>query len=111
MRGETDAGPPARTPPWSLTGRLVWKQARFDGELEVRRVGGQDRIAAFERPTDGYTLVNLKAAYRPFADHDVRLFAEARNLTDAEAREHASFLKDIAPQPGRNVRAGVAVSF
>jgi iron complex outermembrane receptor protein len=111
VRADTEVGPAARTPPWSLTGRLVWKQPRFDGELEVRRVGAQDRVAAFELRTEAYTLVNLKAAYRPFEDHDLRFFAEGRNLTDEEAREHASFLKDIAPQPGRNFRAGVAVSF
>ena len=111
VRGETDIGPAARTPPWSLMGRLVWKQTRFDSELEVRRVGGQERVAAFELPTDGYTLVNLKATWRPFEDKDLRFFVEGRNLTDEEAREHASFLKDIAPLPRRNLRAGLTWAF
>jgi iron complex outermembrane receptor protein len=39
------------------------------------------------------------------------LFVEARNLTDEEAREHASFLKDLAPLPGRNFRMGLAYRF
>lgn len=109
VRGDTGAGPAARTPPWSLTGRLVWKQPRFDTELEVRRLGAQDRVAAYELPTDGYTLVNLKAMLR--LTPEVRYFVEGRNLTDTEAREHASFLKDVAPAPGRSLRAGIAVSF
>ena len=62
-------------------------------------------------PTDSYTLLNLAAAVRPFSDRNVTVFAEARNLTDEEAREHASFLKDIAPLPGRNLRVGVAYRF
>ena len=59
----------------------------------------------------GYTLVNLRGAVRPFADKDVTVFAEAHNLTDEEAREHTSFLKDIAPLPGRNLRIGVSYAF
>ena len=79
--------------------------------MEVRHVGEQDRTAAFELPTASYTLVSLKGAVRPFADRNVVLFAEAANLTDEEAREHASFQKDIAPLPGRNFRAGVTYRF
>ena len=45
------------------------------------------------------------------ADRNVTLFAAASNLTDTEAREHASFQKDIAPLPGRNIRLGVTYRF
>lgn len=111
VKADTDLGPAARIPPWSLTAGLDWTSRRFDAGLEVRHVGEQDRTADFERPTDAYTLVSLKGAVRPFADTDVTLFAEASNLTDEEAREHASFQKDIAPLPGRNFRAGVTYRF
>jgi iron complex outermembrane receptor protein len=111
VRASTDLGPAARIPPWSATAGLEWASRRFDAGLEVRHVGGQDRTAAFERPTDSYTLVSLKGAVRPFADRNVTVFAEASNLTDAEAREHASFQKDIAPLPGRSLRAGVTWRF
>jgi len=77
----------------------------------VRHVAEQDRVAELELPTNDYTLVNLTGAWRPLADRNVTIFAEARNLTDAEAREHVSFLKDIAPMPGRNFRFGVAYRF
>ncbi|HYC97517.1 TonB-dependent receptor domain-containing protein [Brevundimonas sp.] len=111
VRATTDLGPAARIPPWSVTAGLDWTSRRFDAGLEVRHVGEQDRTAAFERPTDSYTLVSLKGAIRPFADRNVTVFAEASNLTDAEAREHASFQKDIAPMPGRNLRAGITWRF
>ena len=68
-------------------------------------------MAEFELPTDGYTLVNLFGAWRPFNDQAITLFAEGRNLGDEEAREPASFLKDIAPLPGRNFRLGVSYRF
>lgn len=108
---QTDQGPAARIPPWSATGRLVWTSTPFDASLEVRRVGEQDQLATHELGTDGYTMVNLSGSWRPFADKGVTLFAEGHNLTDAEAREHVSFLKDAAPLPGRNLRVGVSYRF
>lgn len=111
VRGDTDLGPPARIPPWSATGRVVYAGPRIEARAEVRRVGEQDRTAAFELLTDGYTLANLYGSIKPLAGSDVTLFAEVRNLTDEEAREHASALKDIAPLPGRNFRAGIAYRF
>ena len=112
VHAQTDFGPAARIPPYSVTGRLAWTSTRFDVSAEVRHVGEQDRVAnEFELPTDDYTLVNASVAVRPFAQQNVTLFAEARNLTDEEAREHVSFLKDIAPLPGRNLRVGVAYRF
>jgi len=111
VRASTDLGPAARIPPWSVKAGVDWTSRLFDVGLEVRHVGEQDRTAAFELPTDSYTLVSLKGAVRPFADRNVILFAEAANLTDEEAREHASFQKDIAPLPGRNLRVGVSYRF
>lgn len=111
VRAETDLGPAARIPPYSLTSRLVWTSTPFDASLEVRHVGEQDRLANHELGTDAYTMVNLSGAWRPFADKAVTLFAEGHNLTDAEAREHVSFLKDVAPLPGRNFRAGISYRF
>ncbi|KQY89509.1 TonB-dependent receptor [Brevundimonas sp. Root1423] len=108
---QTDQGPAARIPPWSVTGRLAWTSTPFDASLEVRHVGQQDELAAYELGTDGYTMVNLSGSWRPFADKAVTLFAEGHNLTDTEAREHVSFLKDVAPLPGRNLRVGVSYRF
>ncbi len=108
---DTDLGPAARIPPYSLTGRVKYGSTPVDLSLEVRHVGEQDEVAEFETPTDSYTIVSLFGAWRPFDDQNVTLFAEGRNLTDEEAREHASFLKDIAPQPGRNLRFGVTYRF
>ena len=41
----------------------------------------------------------------------MRVILEARNLTDAEARLHTSFLKDQVPLPGRNLRAALVLDF
>lgn len=112
VHGKTDLGPPARIPSWSLAGRGVYDGGWWSGQLELRRVGGQDRVADLELPTDGYTLVNAQLTVRPLKDRqDLRVFLEGRNLGDVEAREHASFLKELAPLPGRNFRLGVGYRF
>jgi iron complex outermembrane recepter protein len=111
VRGSTDQGPPPRIPSWSATGRLIYDAERYSLTGEVRYVAEQDRVAAFEAPTADYTLVNLRGEYRLQSLQGVRLFAEGRNLTDVEAREHASFLKEIVVQPGRSLRIGAAATF
>ena len=72
----------------------------------------QNRVAQFETATPAYTLVNLSAAWRPWGTfRPVSITLSANNLFDVEARRHASFLKDYAPLPGRDIRAGVRIEF
>lgn len=111
VRGSTDLGVPARVPPWAVTGRAIWSTARLEVQGEVRRVASQNRVAAFELPTDSYTQVNAMVTYKPIADSGLRVFIDGRNLTNETIREHVSFLKDFAPSPGRSVRAGFAWRF
>ena len=111
VRGETDLGVPARIPPWSLTGKVIWTAPRAEAHVEVRRVASQGRVATFETATDGYTSVDAMLTVKPFANPALRVFIDGRNLTNEEIREHVSFLKDIAPSPGRSIRTGVAWRF
>ncbi|WP_332773548.1 TonB-dependent receptor [Phenylobacterium sp.] len=111
VHGETDLGPAVRIPPWSVTGRAVFEGGWWTGKLELRQVGEQDRVAAFEIPTDSYRMLNASLVMRPFADKGLKVFVDARNINDAEAREHASFLKDLAPLPGRSFRIGAGYTF
>jgi len=111
VRGATDFGAPPRIPAYGLTGELAWNSEPLDLEFEVRQVGDQTRTAPFELPTDGYTALNASLAWRPIADTPVTLSLRGRNLTNAEIREHASFLKDIAPSPARSVSASLSWTF
>ena len=112
VRGDTGAGSAARIPPYSVTGKIGWKTAAYSAELELRHVGAADQhLAPFELPTDSYSLVNITAYWKPVADTSWRLFLDAHNLTDETAREHVSFLKDVAPMPGRSIRIGSALTF
>jgi len=111
VRGDTDLGAPARIPPWSLNARAELDLGRWTTRMTVRKVGDQDRVTDFELPTDGYTTADLYLGWSPDRTSGLTLYVEGQNLTDEEVREHTSFLKDLAPLPGRNLRAGMAWRF
>lgn len=108
--GSGDALP--RIPPVRYGARLSYEDGRWHALVEVRRAARQERTAHEESATPGYTLLNASVSYLiPTPRLTYELFARGRNLTNAEAREHTSFLKSYAPQPGRGVLAGVRMTF
>ncbi len=101
-----------RMPPVTVKSALELQSGLFDFGIDIRWSGEQKKTAASELPTDGYVLFNLDLDVRPFKDHpEISFFARGRNLTNEEARISTSFLKDVAPLPGRDVRLGVKLVF
>lgn len=101
-----DNGPVPRIPPMRVLGGIEAQGDRINGRLEVEHVFDQNRIAAFETTTNGYTMVNATLGFSPFGkDSKTSILISANNLFDVEARRHASFLKDFAPLAGRDIRA------
>ncbi|MGP1281918.1 MAG: TonB-dependent receptor [Parasphingopyxis sp.] len=105
-------GPIPRIPPLRLLGGIEAQSDRFDARAEVEWVDEQDRVAAFETPTDDFTLVNASLAWRPWGRaNGTSFFASVNNIFDVNARRHASFTKDFVPLAGRDFRFGVRFSF
>jgi iron complex outermembrane recepter protein len=101
-----------RIPPLRLKGGLELASDVLSLRGEVEWADDQERIAAFETPTDGFTLVNLLASWKPLGeDGGVTLIASANNLLDVDARRHASFTKDFVPLGGRDLRVTARFSF
>lgn len=72
----------------------------------------QDDVAAHERATDGYAMVDVDLSYRfALGNSDLLLFLRGSNLLDEEARRHTSPLKEIAPLPGRSAHFGARAEF
>ncbi len=105
VRGELSGGGNLpRIPPRRLGVGLDYHGAHWTAGAEVREVAEQDRLAENETPTEGYTMVNAELGYRLFLGEQVLdLLLRGRNLTDEEARNHVSFLKDLVPLPGRDL--------
>ena len=101
-----------RIPPLSLLGALEAQTTAFDVRGEVQWFDSQNRVTAFETPTDSFTLVNALVAWRPLAGNkNVTVQVAADNIFDVVGRRHASFTKDFVPLVGRNFRASVRLSF
>jgi len=103
-----DGGDLPRTPPLRFGTQFTYQNEQLSAHLDVTRYEKQDKIATGETATDGYTLVDASISYDlPMFDQDIALYLKGNNLTDTEARVHSSFLKNIAPRPGRNIAVGI----
>lgn len=103
-----DGGDLPRTPPLRVGTQLSYQTESLSAHLDITHYAKQDRIDASETVTDGYTLVDAFVAYDfNVMSQDMSVYLKGTNLTDEEARVHTSFLKDIAPRPGRSVGVGL----
>lgn len=104
--------PLPRIAPWRYGVGLDYRRDRLGARVDATFFSDQDRVAAGERPTDGYTMLNAAVTYRlPAAGMRLEAFLRGVNLLDEEARNHVSFLKDIAPLGRRSVQFGVRGQF
>ncbi|MBA3848854.1 MAG: TonB-dependent receptor [Opitutus sp.] len=108
----TTGQPLPRITPTRLGAGIDYRHGALSASLDVRQGLRAKRLAPGELPTPGYTQVNLAAAWRfKLGPTDGEVFARASNLTDETIRLHTSFVKDIAPQPGRSITAGLRLTF
>ena len=114
VRGELASGEPLpRLPPLRYGARLEYHDERLLVGLEASRYDDQDDVAPFEERTPGYILTNADVRWRLIGvtGMELELFLNAGNLGDEEARKHTSFVKDVAPLPGRNYALGIRSRF
>ncbi|MBX9676371.1 MAG: TonB-dependent receptor [Methylotenera sp.] len=100
-----------RIAPFRLGAGLQYQLNSFTARIDVLRAFKQDNTADNELQTDGYANVTASVAYKLPVKFNAELFAKANNLLDEEIREHASFLKDIAPAGERSVLIGLRADF
>jgi iron complex outermembrane receptor protein len=102
-----DGGPVPRIPPMRFLGGVEASGGALEGRFEVEHALAQKRTAPFETATPAFTLVNLSLSWHPPGlDRHSASELSANNIFDAIARRHASYLKDEAPLPGRDIRLG-----
>jgi len=117
-----DSDPLPFIPP--LTGDLEvrYEGAPFFGSMGLQTAAAQRRVPnpvqigeSAELPqevTDGYSLLHAGAGMRlQRGGYTHTLTLQARNVTDRQWRDHLSRIKDIAPQPGRNLQLTYRVHF
>ena len=99
-------------PPLRFRGGLRYQYNAFQVGGEVTAAAKQDRVFTLEPPTDGYQLLRLFAAYSFNTGGSVStITARLDNATDELYRNHLSYIKDLAPEMGRNFKLLYSVKF
>ncbi|MFN4895821.1 MAG: TonB-dependent receptor [Pseudomonadota bacterium] len=106
---DNDESLPRITPFRLKLGATYERKDLLRARLEVQQVFAQNRTAEYETATDGYTMLNLYLSKE--LGENVELFVRGTNLLSEKARNHVSFIKDVAPLPGASAMAGVRVRF
>jgi iron complex outermembrane receptor protein len=117
-KDKTNGGYVPRISPLKLGAGLKYEFDSFGARLDVLHAFRQDRVATNynyegnkELITDAFTNVSMMATYKLPTQYNLEAFTRANNLLDEEIREHASFLKDIAPMGGRSLMIGLRGEF
>ena len=104
--------PIPRIPPFRIGAALDYSKGPFDARLEGQYAVAQHRHADYELPTDGYFLLSASVSYDlKLGDLATTFYLRGTNLTNEEARQSTSFLKDISPMAGRGIIAGIRTEF
>ena len=73
--------------------------------IDLRLAAEQSQTGEFEKPTEGYAVLDFSGQY--YAEWGGRLHTFSltlENATDAVYRNHLNRVKEILPEPGRNLR-------
>lgn len=112
LTGELTDGTPLRSIPpekYGVHGELT--RGDMSLGLDVVHADDQTDTPSDQFATDGYTEVNADLTWSPAMLTGVRVSVAVDNLLDEEIRRHASALKDLAPEAGRNFRLITTLNF
>jgi iron complex outermembrane receptor protein len=110
---DTETGEPLpRITPLRYSASLNYETEHWTASIEGQRVSRQYRHSEFETSTPGYTFLNVSLGYKfQWGKTYNYLYVRGTNLTDEEARDHLSFLKEVLPLAGRGVTVGFRTTF
>jgi iron complex outermembrane receptor protein len=113
--GQLDTGDDVpRLPPARIGSRLSWSADRMQLWTRVQYADDQDKPGDFERSTQSYTRWDVGGEYRlPVGGNGQELvaFLNVENIGNEQIRLSTSFLRDVAPESGVSVAAGLRYLF
>jgi len=99
-----------RVPPLRYGIGVHYVAERLSAGIEAAFHSRQDKTAPNELPTDDYMLLSAELSHT-LDNQGLFLFLRGTNLTDEDARQHSSPLKDTVPLPGRSLHLGLRYDF
>lgn len=101
-----------RIPPLRYGVELSHLHSDWLYKMRVTKVAAQTEVARNETRSEGYTQVNASVDYHAnWGESEFTVFAKANNLLNESIRNHASVLKDVAPEAGRSLILGLRFEF
>ena len=99
-----DKGVP-RLPPATASIKINWKNNNWSASAENHWVAKQNIIAQGERSTAGFNTFDIAADYTfYFSQKEIVTRLKINNLFNVASTNHVSYLKEFAPNPGRNIQ-------
>jgi len=115
VRGEnrSTGGALPRISPLRLSSALVYSEGKYSSQMDVQYAARQNRYADDLGATPSYTMFGLGASYKTAISgmKSAYLFMRVDNLTDVEARNASSVLRDMAPAGARAIKVGLRGNF
>ncbi len=104
--------PLPRIPPLRGTLGLDWRYKAFSVRPELIVANRQVRVFDHETSTAGYAVFNLSGSYTIVTRRVAHVLSiNGYNLGDRLYRNHLSFIKQVAPEMGRNVHLSYMLRF
>ena len=101
-----------RVPPKRYGSELRYNAEQWTASLSASHALRQDQPGTNEPATASYTRIDANISYSWDAgSNSYLLFLKGGNLSNSEIRNAASFLRDLAPEAGRNIQLGLRVNF
>ncbi len=106
----SDGGNVPRITPVKNIYRLSILQDRVAFDLTIKDVQREDDLSVDETTiTEGFTMVDFDLRRSFGSDEELVVTIFGKNLLDEKARDHASYVKDEVPLPGKNF--GIKLNF
>ena len=97
-----------RIPPQRIGIDYTYSNGPWFVEVSALNASAQNRPGVNQARTAGYTKLD---AYGSYTAERWSVFVKATNITDEEIRNATSFVRNVAPEPGRNIAIGGKFEF
>jgi len=107
-----DGGDLPRITPLRIGSSLDFNCNEWTTNISATHSAKQDHAGYNEDETDSYNRLDARVDYTfKNSSADYTVFLKATNLLNADIRNASSYLRDIAPEAGKNLQAGIRVTF